>query len=291
MAFSDPIVGANDTLIRNAIQSEGFQTGVSGWRIERDGDAEFNDVDVRGTVDVGTTNGHVIIDASTEPIESVTRGVIRFTEDDNAAFVNQGLIAGGKNSDNEGYLLLHPPQYSGDPDTYPAAAAIVRTSSEGDSDLTSGYFTGGSYSQYSEFVSKPAVMASGSWVNFTDAQWPWIDTPVPPSGILTVTISGEGNNTNSATANLYFGYEISNAGTGAVYLSPEARFAAKLNCWGNAANAAGYNRYDRGATGSLPAPGTIVRIKAAWFISSGNAGTVSMSIGLLNVTPGIYPYP
>lgn len=60
MAFRNPIVGG-DTLVRNAIQSEGFQTGVQGWRIERGGDAEFNDVDVRGTVEVGPDGGLQVI--------------------------------------------------------------------------------------------------------------------------------------------------------------------------------------------------------------------------------------
>jgi hypothetical protein len=46
MTFTEPIV-AESTILRD-VQSEGFQSGVSGWRLERDGDAEFNDVDVRG---------------------------------------------------------------------------------------------------------------------------------------------------------------------------------------------------------------------------------------------------
>lgn len=65
MSFNNAIVGANDTLVRNAIQSENFVTGVSGWRIEKTGDAEFNDVDVRGRVEIGPDNGpQVIIDST-----------------------------------------------------------------------------------------------------------------------------------------------------------------------------------------------------------------------------------
>lgn len=48
ISFSNPIVGA-ETLIREAMQSEGFQSGVQGWRIERNGNAEFNDLLVRGS--------------------------------------------------------------------------------------------------------------------------------------------------------------------------------------------------------------------------------------------------
>lgn len=77
MSFRNPVVGGGDTLVRQAIQSEGFtldpESNVSGWRIERDGsayftgvtvgnlnyfidengDAAFNDVSVNGTLTVG----------------------------------------------------------------------------------------------------------------------------------------------------------------------------------------------------------------------------------------------
>jgi hypothetical protein len=49
MPFSNSIL-AGDTLVRNAAQSEGFQTGMQGWRFERSGDAEFNNIIVRGTI-------------------------------------------------------------------------------------------------------------------------------------------------------------------------------------------------------------------------------------------------
>jgi hypothetical protein len=48
MTFNNPVVGGT-TLIRAAIQSPNFVTGVSGWSIDKDGDAEFNSLDVRGT--------------------------------------------------------------------------------------------------------------------------------------------------------------------------------------------------------------------------------------------------
>lgn len=50
MTFSEPIV-AGETILQD-LQSEGFSSGVSGWRIERDGNVEFNDADIRGTLDV-----------------------------------------------------------------------------------------------------------------------------------------------------------------------------------------------------------------------------------------------
>jgi hypothetical protein len=46
VTFSEPIT-AGETILQN-VNSEGYVAGVTGWRIERDGDAEFNDVTVRG---------------------------------------------------------------------------------------------------------------------------------------------------------------------------------------------------------------------------------------------------
>ena len=51
MPFSNPIV-AGATLVRTAMQSEGFATAadgtVSGWQISRDGSAVFTDVTIGG---------------------------------------------------------------------------------------------------------------------------------------------------------------------------------------------------------------------------------------------------
>ena len=50
MPFSNPIVGGNGVLIRDAISSPDFVTGVSGWTIRRDGTAEFNGITIRGSI-------------------------------------------------------------------------------------------------------------------------------------------------------------------------------------------------------------------------------------------------
>jgi hypothetical protein len=50
MTFRNPILGAGgSTLLRPAIQSPNYIHGVSGWSINRVGDAEFNDLTIRGT--------------------------------------------------------------------------------------------------------------------------------------------------------------------------------------------------------------------------------------------------
>jgi hypothetical protein len=45
--FTNEVV-AGETLVRNAIASALYQAGVSGWRIARDGSAEFNNLTIRG---------------------------------------------------------------------------------------------------------------------------------------------------------------------------------------------------------------------------------------------------
>lgn len=56
MTFQNSIL-AGTTLVRESISSEGFVSGSTGWSIERDGDAEFNDVAVRGTVSISDSGG------------------------------------------------------------------------------------------------------------------------------------------------------------------------------------------------------------------------------------------
>lgn len=50
MTFSNPIVGGT-TLIRPAIHSPDYVPGVSGWSINKDGTAEFNNVVIRGDLE------------------------------------------------------------------------------------------------------------------------------------------------------------------------------------------------------------------------------------------------
>lgn len=52
MTFQNSILAGN-TLIREAIQSENFVSGSTGWQIQADGSAEFNDVVIRGGTTVG----------------------------------------------------------------------------------------------------------------------------------------------------------------------------------------------------------------------------------------------
>lgn len=60
MPWGSPIVGGGGALVRDSIQSANFVAGVSGWRITRNGDAEFNDATVRGELLVTNASGSQI---------------------------------------------------------------------------------------------------------------------------------------------------------------------------------------------------------------------------------------
>jgi hypothetical protein len=67
MPFSNPIV-AGETLVRTAIQSEGFVLDTTGWRIERDGDASFTSARItNGVYAFGITAAGNIIGANVPP--------------------------------------------------------------------------------------------------------------------------------------------------------------------------------------------------------------------------------
>jgi hypothetical protein len=59
--FRDDILGGLK-LIRSAIQSANFVTGLTGWRIQRTGTAEFSDATVRGSI--SAANGTIVVNSA-----------------------------------------------------------------------------------------------------------------------------------------------------------------------------------------------------------------------------------
>lgn len=74
MTFSNSIL-AGETLVRTAMQSEGYSSGGAGWRIERDGDAEFNDVTARGNITASRLDVISNIDPADTLVASVVSGL------------------------------------------------------------------------------------------------------------------------------------------------------------------------------------------------------------------------
>jgi len=90
MAFSDPIVGGNNQLVRSAIQSDGFITGVTGWIISKDGTAEFSGAIVRGAL--------IITGIAPAELRIQTLGILpgsQFTDDGGNVYLLQTLSAAG----------------------------------------------------------------------------------------------------------------------------------------------------------------------------------------------------
>ncbi len=47
--FSNPIIGGGGALVYPSIHSPDYVEGQSGWTVNKDGSAEFNDLEIRGT--------------------------------------------------------------------------------------------------------------------------------------------------------------------------------------------------------------------------------------------------
>lgn len=93
--FSNAVIGGMQKLIRAAIQSPNYQAGVAGWTVNKDGSAEFNNAEFRGTTVIGVApNVQLVLEAL------AGQGTIDFDWND-AAFrdaVIQGLLRGAGNS-------------------------------------------------------------------------------------------------------------------------------------------------------------------------------------------------
>jgi hypothetical protein len=58
--FSNPVVGGVGKLIRQFVQSPNFVSGSSGWTINKDGSAEFQNATIRGSVIIGGSGNAVL---------------------------------------------------------------------------------------------------------------------------------------------------------------------------------------------------------------------------------------
>lgn len=60
IGFRNPVIGGDGELVIDNIHSRNYVAGVSGWEIDRDGSAEFNDVTVRGEFEITGADGSFI---------------------------------------------------------------------------------------------------------------------------------------------------------------------------------------------------------------------------------------
>lgn len=92
--FNNPVVGGGGDLVRERIRSPDYAAGVTGWSINQDGSAEFNEVTVRGTVEAGTGGDGITIVPSPVP------GIFFDTSNtDEVAGANLGYDGTGQDAD------------------------------------------------------------------------------------------------------------------------------------------------------------------------------------------------
>jgi hypothetical protein len=128
MAFSNPITGGQGTLVRPAIKSPGYNPGVAGWSINRDGSAEFNDLTIRGEFDgtnfqmtdqgaffyngtpaLGNLIASIVAQAGTDPFGNAFSRVFNVGNQQGAHFgVDSAGIVYVVNSANQAVIQLNP---------------------------------------------------------------------------------------------------------------------------------------------------------------------------------------
>lgn len=86
MGFSDPIVGGIGTLIRQYIQSPDFIHAVSGWSINEDGSAEFNNIFARGDIDATSITVPAGADSPNPRIVIDNTGITAYAAGDQVVF-------------------------------------------------------------------------------------------------------------------------------------------------------------------------------------------------------------
>lgn len=67
--FANAVIGGAKKLIREAIESTVFQTGVSGWAIRKNGSAEFNNLTARGRIEARLGNAFIALEPSQPDLE------------------------------------------------------------------------------------------------------------------------------------------------------------------------------------------------------------------------------
>ena len=119
----------------------------------------------------------------------------------------------------------------------------------------------------------PPFNVVATYVDFLSGSWAPITVTVPPSGMVRVTISGNAENTNTATSTCHVTWRASGATT-----ITASTFNSLTAAGGRLA--ASRTRLITGLT-----PGASLTITPQWNISSGSSSTATISGGTLEVTP------
>jgi hypothetical protein len=112
IVFQVPPVVAGTVLIVSDIRSQNYAAGTTGWIIEADGDAEFNDLLARGVISTGVSP-----DAHIEISTAFANTIRMFTG--NADETSPAEIAVVSADANSGYIQIGAPDLAGDTETPP----------------------------------------------------------------------------------------------------------------------------------------------------------------------------
>jgi hypothetical protein len=129
---------------------------------------------------------------------------------------------------------------------------------------------------YTSQVTAPPFTTTGSYIDFTSAQWPAVSCVVPPSGMVTCVISGELANSNDAASLC----RISPRFSGALTEAPSNLSALWVT--GPGVVGASRERYLGGMS-----PGSVLTATPNWYISSGSSATASVANGRLMLRPEV----
>lgn len=173
MSWSNPIIGGGNALIRESIHSPDYVTGVSGWTINKDGSAEFNDVTVRGSLYVtGPQGSSVVIDATTpsDPDRWFFGGVSTSLQPTQGphVYTDEGLIA-AYNTDSSGAslgtegpgVIIYSPSYNDSPGSPELESGVTM-------DLFSGQYSGLNLSRRPQIIIRNTAQAVSSNARFLD---------------------------------------------------------------------------------------------------------------------------
>lgn len=160
--YGSPVFGAQNALVRDWIKSRNYVPGVSGWQLDADGDADLNDVTVRGTIIVG-----VLPDPQVEIIVDPSLGQAAILLKTNA--VNEtspGAIFTQNNAYGEQATWVRSPEEGGDFQTLLAVVSGQNpaVNPEFPSQVTGGHFSFNT-TDPAGFALVQLPGATGMWIN------------------------------------------------------------------------------------------------------------------------------
>lgn len=133
MSFGNDIIGGGGELVRERMRSRNYVAGVSGWQIERDGTAEFNDTTIRGDLTVTDPDGSQVHIFDEDPGDGAVIDLLpaAATPSPVAGRLSTGYTTNGA-SHTVPFILLNGPKYSTQTDDAPTLIAIGRDSGDTD---------------------------------------------------------------------------------------------------------------------------------------------------------------